>query len=204
MSFLLVNLIQFWSSPVDLGFSWIKLSWLKLTLKTFKEARSGQLIKWKCVGSAKTGLRSLRRVTPRWKGQKLTNIEPLSSGQRLVDKAAIRFLCRQPGQLPAPLARLKKPWSKFYTWWSPLASRRRPPTIFTIFSLRLIHRLCYGSICGGLWRLEIENRDITHVKRLLAPQPSPNDRRIGGDHVLNYSGTKSKWSLFSAFECLIN
>ena len=41
------------------------------------------------------GLRSLRQVTPRWKGQKLTNIEPLSSGQRLVDKAAIRFLCRQ-------------------------------------------------------------------------------------------------------------
>ena len=90
-----------------------------LNERKFRNLQEGgsRLIKWKCVGSSKTGFKSLCRVTVRWKGQKLTNIEPLSSGQRLVDKAAIRFLCRQlpPRQAEAPeqLLHLMEPASCF-------------------------------------------------------------------------------------------
>ena len=39
------------------------------------------------------------------------------------------------------------------------------------------------NLWSGLWRLEIENGDITHGKRRLAQEPSPNDPGIGDNHV---------------------
>ena len=132
---------------------------------------SGQLIKWKCVGSSKTGRRSLCRVTLRWKGQKLTNIEPLSSGQRLVDKAAIRFLCRpgsfQPRQADAPGLQGWNPGAPFTLDGARLQLNAGGLKPFSLSSASPpdSSSMLWLNLWSSLWRLEIENRDITHVKR---------------------------------------
>ena len=103
---------------------------LNLNERKFRNLQEGEsrLIKWKCVGSSKTGFKSLCRVTVRWKGQKLTNIEPLSWGQRLGDKAAIRFLCSRllccpAGALDTALERVLHLMELGYANFSPEASR---------------------------------------------------------------------------------
>ena len=58
------------------------------------------------------------------------------------------------------------------------------------------------NLWSSLWRLEIENGDITHVKRCLAPshQPSPNDRWIGVETTCTTTlGQKANGRLFQHF-----